>query len=139
MGSHLLIGAAMIALTTAIHAGFMAFGVQMVGRWHQRHPQPGHIASTVIIAAFVLVMIGAAVVEVVCWAGVFLADGAFDAVEPAVYFTTVTYTTLGYGDIVLQAPQRQLASICAANGIVMFGWTTALLFAVVQRVYFPRH
>ena len=63
--------------------------------------------------------------------------GAFDDMEPALYFTTVSYTTLGYGDVTLGPDHRQLAAIYAANGIIMFGWTTALVFAVVQRVYAP--
>ena len=48
----------------------------------------------------------------------------------------VTYTTLGYGDIVLHERWRVLASFEAANGIIMFGWTTAIVMAVIRQVYF---
>ena len=55
--------------------------------------------------------------------------------ETALYFSTVTYTTLGYGDVVLTPPWRVLASLEAANGILLFGWTTAFLFMVVRRIW----
>jgi hypothetical protein len=45
------------------------------------------------------------------------------------------FTTLGYGDVVLTGNWRTLASIQAANGVIVFGWTTALIFVFIQRVY----
>ena len=54
--------------------------------------------------------------------------------ERAVYFSIVTFTTLGYGDITLPYEEwRILSGVEALNGILLFGWTTAFLFAVVQR------
>jgi hypothetical protein len=47
----------------------------------------------------------------------------------------VTFTTLGYGDVTLGESWRLLGSFEAANGTIMFGWTTALIVAVVHRVY----
>jgi hypothetical protein len=47
----------------------------------------------------------------------------------------VTFTTLGYGDVLLDDRWRLLASFEAANGIIMFGWTTAIVMAVVHRIY----
>ena len=48
----------------------------------------------------------------------------------------VTFTTLGYGDITLSQQWRLLSSFEAATGIIMFGWTTALVITTVQRVFF---
>ena len=48
----------------------------------------------------------------------------------------VTFTTLGYGDVLLDENWQLLASFEAANGMIMFGWTTAIIIAVVQRVHF---
>jgi len=58
--------------------------------------------------------------------------------EPALYFSMVTYTTLGSGDVTLEDQWRLLGSFEAANGIVMFGWTTALIVAAVHKLYLPR-
>jgi hypothetical protein len=48
----------------------------------------------------------------------------------------VTYTTVGYGDVVLPATWRLLASFQAANGIIMFGWTTAIVMTAIREIYF---
>jgi hypothetical protein len=55
--------------------------------------------------------------------------------QTAFYFSMVTFTTLGYGDVVLTGNWRTLASIQAANGMIVFGWTMALTFVFIQRVY----
>ena len=57
---------------------------------------------------------------------------------PSLYFSTVTFTTVGYGDIVLDREWRQLASFEAVNGWIIFGWATALIMAVIQRLYFTK-
>ncbi|MBW2665550.1 MAG: two pore domain potassium channel family protein [Deltaproteobacteria bacterium] len=76
----------------------------------------------------------AAFLEAGTWAAVYLAVGAIPDVETALYFSIVTFTTLGYGDVTLDADWRLLASIQAANGTIMFGWTTALVMAVIRRI-----
>lgn len=66
---------------------------------------------------------------------------ALDAVrtlEEAAYFSMETFTTLGYGDITLDKDWRLLSSFEAANGLLMFGWSTALIFAAVQWIYRTR-
>ena len=78
----------------------------------------------------------ASVVETSVWAAAYLAVGAIQGIEAALYFSTVTFTTLGYGEIVLNEQWRLLASFAAANGIIMFGWSTAIVIAVVQHLYF---
>jgi hypothetical protein len=78
------------------------------------------------------------VLDAVLWAYTYLAVGAIEGVEPALYFSMVTFTTLGYGDIALGDDWRLLASFEAANGIIMFGWTTALVVAYVQRLSGPQ-
>jgi len=132
----ILVGAAMIAATTLVHATFMVAGV---GSLRERLPRLQRPAANwrpaVTLSAFVLWMFLASVVEVWCWAALYLVFGVFDSVEAATYFSTVTFTTLGYGDIVLAAPFRLLSAFQAANGLFLFGWSTALVFAVVQWIY----
>jgi voltage-gated potassium channel Kch len=74
------------------------------------------------------------VLEAVIWAWTYLAVGVFENFEPALYFSLVTFTTLGFGDVVLDPSWRVLSAIEAANGTIMFGWTTALIFWFVQRI-----
>ena len=91
-----------------------------------------------VIGATVLVMAMASILEVLLWAATYMALGEIDSLEPAFYFSMVTFTTLGYGDIVLDERWRLLASFEAATGIIMFGWTTALVLAAVQSTYFGK-
>lgn len=71
------------------------------------------------------------------WALLYLALGCepLHSFSDALYFATVTYTTLGYGDIVLEAQYRMLGGIEAANGFLLFGWTTAFLFEIISQLY----
>jgi len=53
--------------------------------------------------------------------------GTFDALEPALYFSVVSFTTLGFGDVVLTPQWRLLPGMSAANGLLIFGLSTAFL------------
>ncbi len=81
-------------------------------------------------------LLGLHMVEIVAWALTYLwlpSVAGLETLERSVYFSLVTFTTLGYGDITLQPGPRLLSGIEAMNGIFLFGWSTALFFAVFQR------
>ena len=71
--------------------------------------------------------------QVVFWALLYRALGAFEDFETAMYFSGVTFTSLGYGDVVLDGRIRLLGPLQAANGLMMFGITTALFFSAIQQ------
>jgi hypothetical protein len=80
----------------------------------------------------------AIVLEAWLWALIYLFNPLITALpdmETAFYFSMVTFTTLGYGDVTLTGEWRTLASIQAANGVIIFGWTTALIFYFIQNIY----
>jgi len=81
----------------------------------------------------IVLMIGN-VIQVAFWALLYSALGAFEDFEAAMYFSGVTFTSLGYGDVVLDGRMRLLAPLQAANGLMMFGITTALFFSALQQV-----
>ena len=133
---NIAIAALMLVVTTAIHAGGMMLAMHVNraqgGRLRQRLLRIRHYPR---VAEIVLLMFLVSVVEVLVWAVAYLALDAIEGLERACYFSMVTFTTLGYGEIVLDERWRLLASFEAANGIIMFGWTTAIVVASVQRVY----
>jgi hypothetical protein len=87
-----------------------------------------------VIAAGVVSMLLVSCLESLLWAVAYLALGALRGFEEALYFSLVTFTTLGYGDRTLQEEWRILAALQAASGIIMFGWTTAIIVALIQRM-----
>lgn len=96
------------------------------------------LARAATIAALVLLLSFAALLEAGVWAAFYYAIGALPTFPDALYFSLVTFTTLGYGDIVLDQAWRVLSAFEAANGIILFGWTTAIIVAAVQRVFVKR-
>jgi hypothetical protein len=69
------------------------------------------------------------------WAVFYAATGALPDIQSAFYFSAVTYTTTGYGDIVLPSEWQLLGAIEALTGILMCGWSTGFFFAIVSRMF----
>ena len=133
----LLIAILLVAATVVIHAVGTSYWMRHLTRYYadaDGHFKPRRALPAVIWTAVVLMMLH--VVEVVLWATTYrlLPGNHLDSFEKATYFSMVTFTTLGYGDITLADHQwRLLSGIEALNGILLVGWTTAFLFLVVQR------
>ena len=135
MHFQIAIGSLLVIITTFVHAGctlaaLWALRMSHADRWGLRT----RWSRVTLVATLVVIMFIASFLEATIWAATYLVVGAMSAFEPALYFSVVTYTTLGYGDITLNESWRLLASFEAANGIIMFGWTTALIFAFIQRI-----
>jgi len=131
----ILIGSSLVIATTFIHTGFTIGVIWSLRRlrpesWGEgRYWRPASLVSGMVLMMFL-----AALIEVGIWAAAYLWLGAIEGLEKALYFSMVTFTTVGYGDVVLSEAWRLLASFEAANGVIKFGWTTALIFAVVRRL-----
>jgi len=134
-----LIGALLIAATVAIHAFGTTTRVQSLDKRaskNKNHWLRQHSLQVLTGTGLVLVFLHA--VQITIWAYAYLwllpAD-ELETLEKAVYFSFVTFSTLGYGDITLSEGWRLLSGIQALNGILLVGWSTAILFAVVQRIW----
>ena len=136
MLGHIAIGAVLFLMTTLVHAGFTIFTF-----WAIRHlpDESWFMQATwrevLLIAILVLTLFVALLFESGLWAIVYAASGALDGIEPAFYFSVVTFTTLSYGDVVLDEEWRVMATFEAANGIIMLGWSTALVMTAVRHAY----
>jgi hypothetical protein len=87
------------------------------------------IAAQVISFAFL-----AHLIEIALWAGLFVTCGEFQKFGIAYYHSAVNYTTLGYGDLIMSPSWKLLGPLEAADGALMFGVSTAMIFAVTQRL-----
>ena len=93
-------------------------------------------ALSLVIALFSLLALHT--LEILLWAGVYWwlpQVTGLESPEEAIYFSMVTFTTLGFGDVTLQPESRLLSGIEAMSGILLFGWSTALFFSVVQHCW----
>ena len=133
----ILMGILLVAVCVLIHALGTSYWVRHLfkrhlgadGRWHPK-------SDLWVLTSTAVVLLGLHLVEVMLWALTYLwgvPTGQLDSFEEATYFSFVTFTTLGYGDITLDSEWRLLSGIEAFIGILLVGWTTALLFAVLQR------
>jgi hypothetical protein len=135
----LLIALAVMFLCTFIHAVFMIVGYEFVDhRRAKMSPVRQVFRRTFLIWLFIMWMFLGICVEASVWALMYLYNPAITMLpdaQSAFYFSMVTYTSLGYGDIVLIGDWRILSAFQAANGVIIFGWTTALIFYFIQRIY----
>ena len=72
------------------------------------------------------------------WALLYIWLGVVDSLDTAVYFSTVAFTTLGFGDITLSEDWRLTSALMAANGLLLFSLNTAFLIEVIRRLIPPR-
>ncbi len=134
-GAQIALGYAMIALTTVIHtagvlwliATLKHFGVATLASL-------SYVRMTRILVVTILLIALFHTVEIWAWALLYHLLDQFESFETALYFSTVTFTTLGYGDIVLQERWQLLSSVEAVNGIILFGVSTAVVFEILRRL-----
>ena len=131
----LLTATALVGATVVIHFGGIAFIRWLLLTRHRRY-QPQRPAArggaAILFVVFCLLTLHS--IEIWIYAAVYLALGALPDLESAVYFSTASFTTIGYGDVVLPPGWRLLGTIEGANGLMLFGWSTAFLTSVVAKV-----
>lgn len=93
------------------------------------------LRRTALLLRLFLWIIMLHLIQVGVWAVGFWGARQVPDLETAVYFSLVTYTTIGYGDVVLGPGWRVLAGIEGLTGILLIGWSTAFVFTVVNRMY----
>ena len=138
MIERLALATLMVGLTVTVHfAGLLALLWMLRSRAHSVHDTWTREAAAIFTVVLGLVVIHAA--EVWLYAILYLALEALPDLETAVYFSTASFTTIGYGDIVLDKRWRLIGAIEGANGLLLFGWSTAFLFSVISRMRALEH
>ncbi|MDQ0322249.1 hypothetical protein QO002_004455 [Pararhizobium capsulatum DSM 1112] len=85
---------------------------------------------------FVLGFVVAHLIEIMIWALAYRLTGELQDLEEAIYFSAITFATIGYGDVTLVGKWRLASALEGVNGILLFGWTTAFLFKVSAVLWF---
>jgi hypothetical protein len=124
------------AITVIIHgAGTLASARRVARVWTGRKERPGRLGAELLMAQLVSTLLLLHLAEAVVWALFFVLVGALPDLETAAYFSLTSYTTVGYGDVVLPEPWRLLGPLEAAVGVLMLGWSTGILVAVIGMIY----
>lgn len=131
----LSLGAALVVVTAILHIVVLDLVNHRVRAVTALHPVPlrARIRLPLLIFATLSTFLSH-VAQIWIWAWVYLVLGEFDRLEPALYFSTVVFTTLGFGDIVVSPDWRLMAACEAAAGLLMFGLSTAFLFEVLREI-----
>jgi hypothetical protein len=131
----LAVGAVAILCTIMIHALPLTATVNFV-----RHEKKlgrvgtGFWMDLGIVARAILYALAAHLVEIALWAVLYIVCGEFRDFGTAYYHSAVNYTSLGYGDLIMSPSWKLLAPLETANGMLLFGVSTAMIFAVIQRL-----
>jgi hypothetical protein len=91
-----------------------------------------------MISIVLVVLFVGHIVQFAVWAGVFVSLGEFESFNTAFYHSTVNFSSLGYGDIVMGEQWRLLGALEACNGVLMFGLSGGTILSVMVRL-FSRH
>jgi hypothetical protein len=140
MIANFALATAMVGLTVTIHFGGLMGLLWLLrngGHLLQAHERVAGQGAAILVVVLGLVAI--ITTEVWLYAAAYLAVGALHDLESALYFSTTNFTTMGYGDIVLDHKWRLMGAIEGANGLLLFGWSTAFLISVTGRMRVLEH
>ena len=138
MTTVVLVALALVAATVTVHAVGLAALLKYYLPGLSRPPvRFGSVAWLLIGVTWALCIVHA--IEIALWALFYRWAGCLPDFESSLYFSGVTYATVGYGDLVLPAPWRVLGPVEGMTGGLMSGLSTAVFFAFVSRIYLARH
>lgn len=133
--TQLSVGAVFVVVSAVLHIAVLDLLGTRVRAFISAHATPlrGRMRLSVLCFA-TLGLFLSHIAQIWIWAVVYMLLGEFDDLETALYFSTATFTTLGFGDILASVEWRLMASCEAAAGMLLFGLSTAFLFEVLSEV-----
>ncbi len=125
----LIISAVLVASTTFVHGVFVAAAAAILRTTRGRvYGVFRFFRDSVVLVLLILWLMIAHILEMAMWAFTYRRYELFENFETAFYFSSASYTTLGFGDVLLPEAWRLLAGATAANGFLLFGLSAAFLF-----------
>lgn len=126
-------GAVVGACNITIHALIMAALVHIARRASTVYASQPSLRLIAVMIATVSILMASHASEVVVWSLVYASIDAAPSGTDLMYFAFVNYTTLGYADVVPVERRRLIGPLTAMNGVLLFGWSTAVIFEVMRR------
>ena len=135
----LLVLFVLISACVVIHGVGMIVGLRWLGRSGPEQDAKFSLARTFwLLVRVVYGLLVLHVLQILLWAAFYHFGGCFPDFETSFYYSATSYSTVGYGDVIPDLEWRILGSMEAVTGVLMFGWSTGVLFAVAQGVH-ARH
>jgi hypothetical protein len=136
-GADWIWGLPLVVLTIVAHVSAILWTAKMLGPYRRRAAnEAAHFVLFVAFAALASTIYLA--IEAAAWAVLYLWLGALPAWAPAMLYSLEAITSFGHADVHLEERWRLLGAIEAVNGLILFGLTTAFLFAAIQQVWLLR-
>ena len=136
IGLPLMVSVITILVTILIHALALLGIFHFVRRQHLLRRTGVRFWRDLAIVSGATMLAGVAhIVEVITWAFVFVFCGEFDRFGGALYHSAMNYTTLGYGDVIMSPSWKLFGPLEAADGMLMFGVSTAMVISVIQLIF----
>jgi Ion channel len=130
-----LVALALLAACVIVQSAGMLVLIHWLAGLRQVLESPSAPRRVWLLLRFFLWIVLLHLIQVGLWAVVYWLAHEVPTLETAVYFSLVTYTTIGFGDVVLGPGWRVLAGIEGLTGVLLIGWSTAFVFAIVNRMY----
>lgn len=135
---NMLVGLPVMLLCLVMEAMIVVLCLHYYVRRHRHTAEGGECSALLwgfaVLGWVMLLMMLGYFMQIIVWAGLFMLLGEFEEFGTAVYYSGVTFATLGYGDIVLSQPWRLLGALEAGNGVLMLGISTGVMTAAVREV-----
>ncbi len=132
----ILVAFILVSINVSIHAtGMVALFQRILRRRPRIKEKFGSSYEILLLIRIFAVIISLHLAQIGAWAAFYTLWGGLENFETAFYFSITSYTTIGYGDIVLPPRWRLLGGIEGVTGVLMFGWSTGVIFAVVSRLF----
>lgn len=126
---------ALLAACVIVQTAGMLFLIRWLTRARHVIASPSVYRRGVLLTRLFMAIVLVHLIQVGLWGAVFWQAHELPNFETALYFSLASYTTLGFGDVVLEPGWRVLAGLEGLGGILLIGWSTAFMFTIVHRMY----
>ena len=132
------VGTLLVAICVVVH-GFGLFSLSRAIRSEAsverlRRIDPLSFRGALFTFSIVVALIGLHGTEIWFYASIYLAVGALPNFEEALYFSTISYSTVGFSDVLISTDWRLLAAFESILGVILLGWSTAFFFRMLARI-----
>lgn len=140
LAQNLALATFMVCSTVVVHfVGLMLLTWLLRRRGHHFRAHESLIGQGGLLVVVVLGLVAIHSVQIWLYALLYMALGVLTDVESALYFSTVSFSSLGYGDITLPVSWRLIGAIEGINGLLLIAWSTAFLLSVTMRLRTLEH